>query len=137
MTYPNWFEQLWQIFPKRAGGNPKNKALKALNARIKQGDTLEDIYQGLIRYKNYCEAMNLIKTPYVKQAATFFGPDQSYLEEWEIPNETSNRGLSAVERVKQANIHNGYTETHHSPPMGSYDTDVRGIMAPQLRLIGH
>src|SRR5699024_2851148 len=31
--YPEWFESLWSIYPKRAGGNSKKAAHKALNAR--------------------------------------------------------------------------------------------------------
>jgi hypothetical protein len=74
-----------EIFPKRAGGNPWGKAAKAINARIAEGATWEQLIAGTERYAAFCAATDKVGTEYVKQAATFFGPDRHYLEPWNPP----------------------------------------------------
>lgn len=85
MEYPEEFEQLWQIYPKRAGGNPKRKAYIAFNARLKQGYEYSDIKAGLLRYIEYCKGTAVIGSPYVQQAATFFGLNEAWEEDWDLP----------------------------------------------------
>jgi hypothetical protein len=85
-SYPQDFENLWAIYPKRAGGNPKKKAFRAYCARIKNGH-FHNIGLGLNRYKAFCEATGKVGTEFVMQMATFFGPDEHYEEEWDIPVE--------------------------------------------------
>ena len=82
--YSKEFEQAWGLYPKRSGGNPKNRAYKAWCARIKAGASVEEIIEGVGRYSRYCEKTGKINTELVKQAATFFGPDESYLEDWVV-----------------------------------------------------
>jgi hypothetical protein len=88
-SYPQDFENLWAIYPKRAGGNPKKKAFKAYHARTKQrlSCIYVVIFHGLHRYKAFCEATGKIGTEFVMQTCTFFGPDEHYLEEWALPVE--------------------------------------------------
>lgn len=99
------FESVWKAYPKREGGNPKNKALIAYKARRKT-HSVDEILQGVNRYAQYCQLKGMVNTPYVKQAVSFLGPDNHFLETWEIGNAEyqSNRKLSAVERVQQANL---------------------------------
>jgi hypothetical protein len=85
-AYPPGFERLWSQYPKRAGRNPKDKAYKALNARLKEERHVGDIEDGLIRYAAYCKAMGKIGTEYVMQAATFFGPGKEWESDWQIPD---------------------------------------------------
>ena len=85
MNYPEMFEALWSHYPKRVGNNPKRKAFNAYNARIKQGNTHQDMIDGLKRYKRFCEASGTINTSYVMHASTFLGLDENFLEEWEPP----------------------------------------------------
>lgn len=91
MTYPEDFETLWKIYPKRVGGNSKRKAYRAYQARVREGYELmcyvfdDNIRAGLRRYKAFCEATGKIGTEYVMQAATFFGPDEHFLEDWDLP----------------------------------------------------
>ena len=80
--YTPEFEVAWQNYPKRAGGNPKPKAFKAWSARIKQGVATGAIVNGVLRYATYCSATGKLNTEYVMQAATFFGPDDHYLDPW-------------------------------------------------------
>jgi hypothetical protein len=92
-SYPQDFENLWAIYPKRAGGNPKKKAYKAYCARLEEagimGMIIERIaiHRGLQRYKAFCEATGKVGTEFIMQACTFFGPDEHYEEKWDIPVE--------------------------------------------------
>jgi hypothetical protein len=89
------FNSAFSIYPKRQGDNPKEKAFKAWKARLKDGVTIEEMTSGVIRYLAYCQANGNIGTQFVKQAATFFGPDKAFLEPWEViqksPNSASSR----------------------------------------------
>jgi len=87
---PEDFLLAWSKYPARAGGNPRQRALKAWRARITEGVSPEEILDGLERYRRYCEISGKIGTSYVMQAATFFGPDRRWLEDWGQPV-TQNR----------------------------------------------
>lgn len=78
------FEKLWQMYPKRPGAN-KSQALKAWNARLKEGAGIEEMQRGVYRYGEYCKAMN-VDSQYIKHAATFLGPDKHYLSDWKATN---------------------------------------------------
>lgn len=85
-NYSNEFEQAWQAYPKRAGGNSKAAAWKAWKARIKDGVTTVAMLHGVNRYAAYVRATGSAGTQYVKQAATFFGPDRHFEESWQAPS---------------------------------------------------
>ncbi|HDS6540933.1 TPA: helix-turn-helix domain-containing protein [Enterobacter hormaechei subsp. steigerwaltii] len=85
-NYSNEFEQAWQAYPKRAGGNSKAAAWKAWKARIKDGVTTVAMLAGVNRYAAYVRATGSAGTQYVKQAATFFGPDRHFEESWQAPS---------------------------------------------------
>lgn len=80
------FEMVWQAYPKRAGGNSKSAAFKAWKARLKDGATSEAMLEGVKRYAAYVRATGSTGTQYVKQAATFFGPDRHFEESWLTPS---------------------------------------------------
>ncbi|HDZ0460209.1 TPA: hypothetical protein RRT90_004855 [Klebsiella pneumoniae] len=82
--YPNDFEQVWSVYPRRAGGNSKSDAFKAWNARIRDGTTTEEILAGVERYAAFVKAEGILNTQYVKQAKTFFGPGMHFSEPWAI-----------------------------------------------------
>ena len=85
------FEYFKSVYPKRCGGQPWPKALKAINARIKEGSTWTDIIDGAVRYAIYCSETDKIGTEYIAQAATFCGPDKRYLDSWEPPSKKGKR----------------------------------------------
>lgn len=102
-SYADEFEQdIQPWYPKRAGGYNWPKALKAYIARRKEGHSLEEIQAGTVRYAAFCEATGKLKTEFVKQAATFFGPDKHFLEAWEVPD-AANQHDSPADRVRRAN----------------------------------
>ena len=86
MTYPDLFEQIWLLRPKRLGGDPKPLAFKQYKARIKQGVTHGELKAGYIRYAGFCDKTGKTGTEYVMRAATFFGVNnEAWMEDWEPP----------------------------------------------------
>lgn len=83
-TYPDEFELVWSIYPKRAGGNSKSDAYKSWHARIRDGTAAEEIYSGVERYAAFVKFEGNLNTQYVKQAKTFFGPGMHFSEPWAI-----------------------------------------------------
>lgn len=81
-SYPEEFEQAWSAYPKRDGGNPKRRAYNAWKARIKAGHEASTMVAGAERYAAHVQAHGTNGTRFVMQAATFFGPDERFLEEW-------------------------------------------------------
>jgi len=82
---PTGFLNAWEQYPKRAGSNPRNRALKAWTARIVEGHTEDDLLSGVGRYAAFVRATGKESTEYVQQAATFFGPNKGFLETWTAP----------------------------------------------------
>lgn len=84
--YSPEFELAWQAYPKRSGGNPKNSAYKAWNARLREGVKPESMLEGVKRYATFVQTTGNVGTQYVKQASTFFGPDRHFEESWLAPS---------------------------------------------------
>jgi phage replication O-like protein O len=90
------FELAWTLYPKRAGGNSKKAAQAKWKARTRAGVAPDEILAGVERYANYVRATGKEGTEYVLQAATFFGPNDHWKEEWMIPyghGQQRNAGL--------------------------------------------
>ncbi|HAM4877656.1 TPA: helix-turn-helix domain-containing protein, partial [Escherichia coli] len=83
--YSPEFEQAWQEYPKRAGGNSKSAAFKAWKARLREGIKPETMLDGVRRYAAWVRATGNTSTQFVKQAATFFGPDRHFEDFWQQP----------------------------------------------------
>ncbi|SUX99649.1 replication protein [Citrobacter youngae] len=94
--YSPEFETAWQAYPKRAGGNPKATAYKHWKARIADGATASELLAGVQRYAAYIRATGKLGTEYVKQAATFFGPDRHFEEAWQTPSAPGGGRRSAL-----------------------------------------
>jgi len=82
--YPEDFEALWTLYPKRLGDNPKRRAYRAYAARRKEGSEPDVLRAGVERYAAFVRARGQEHTEFVKQAATFFGPEKSFLEPWTV-----------------------------------------------------
>lgn len=95
-VYSPEFEEAWQAYPKRAGGNSKAAAYKAWKARLKDGAKPEDMLAGVKRYADYVKVTGSAGTQYVKQAATFFGPDRHFEEAWQTPSAPGGGRRSAL-----------------------------------------
>ncbi|ACG60326.1 gp04 putative replication protein [Iodobacter phage PhiPLPE] len=88
------FEEAWAVYPKRPN-NSKAAALKAWTARVKNGADPADMILGVKRYAKYCEVMRT-EPNFIKQASTFFGPDQHYLSEFDAKPSTGKAGMPAA-----------------------------------------
>ncbi|EPS5421679.1 TPA: helix-turn-helix domain-containing protein [Klebsiella michiganensis] len=97
--YSPEFETAWQAYPKRAGGNSKPGAFKAWKARLKDGVKPEDMLAGVKRYAAYARATGSVGTQFVKQAATFFGPDRHFEESWQAPSAPGGGHNSTIARL--------------------------------------
>ena len=91
------FERIWLKRPKRGGGDPKKAALKAFDARIKQGAKIQDIEAGVERYFRYIEATGKADTEFVQRFSTFLGPNENYLEPWEAPKKSLSKMEQSIE----------------------------------------
>lgn len=88
---PPQFIEAWNAYPKRGGGNSRAEALKSWKARVKAGANPDEITDGVKRYAAFVEATGKVGTEYVKQAASFFGPSEHYLERWDAPTRAAQR----------------------------------------------
>jgi hypothetical protein len=92
---PPEFLEFKSIFPRRAGSQPWSDALKAANARLREGHTWEEIIDGARRYAEYIRATNAEGTEHVLQAKTFCGPSKRFLEPFDLPASKADRRLAA------------------------------------------
>jgi len=74
------FDEAWKAYPKREGGNSKKAALKAWNARLREGVDADVLVNAVKAYAKAMQDKGNVGTPYVKQASTFFGPDRHFDE---------------------------------------------------------
>lgn len=95
------FEQAWALYPRRVGGNPKNSARHAWNARLKAGVLPQTMIDGVMRYAKFCEADGSVGTKFVKQAVTFFGKDEHYMDPW-VYAEKPKRNTREAENDRRA-----------------------------------
>lgn len=94
-TFHKRFTEFKSVYPKRAGGNPWDRAEKAINARLQDGATWDQILDGTRRYAGFCLATGKARTEYVMQAATFCGPGKRYLEDWALPATKADTRLAS------------------------------------------
>jgi hypothetical protein len=82
---PPEFLEFKATFPNRAGDQGWRKALRAAHARLAEGHTWTEMIEGARRYAAFVRASGREGGEFVKQAASFVGPDKPFLEVWEIP----------------------------------------------------
>lgn len=82
---PDWWLDFKLAYPHRAGDQGWRRAQKAALARQSEGHAVEEFIAGARRYSAFCEATQKTGTEFVKQAATFLGPDKPFLQPWGLP----------------------------------------------------
>jgi hypothetical protein len=103
-TTSTGFAECWDAYPKRAGGNSRSAAEKAYRSRIAAGATAEQLLAGTRRYAAFIRATDREGTEYVKQASTFFGPGEHYLEPWAPPTNGHRNGRHAARRSRNLEV---------------------------------
>lgn len=76
------------------GGNPRKPAAKAYKARLRQGVSAADLLAGTERYAAFIKAKGQEGTAYVKQASTFYGPDEHWRETWAIAEQAGTEAIN-------------------------------------------
>jgi hypothetical protein len=84
-SVPTAFEQAKALYPKRDGGQNWQQAQRAWTARLREGIAVETLLEGTRAYAGYIRRLGKEGTPYVKQAATFYGPDRHFAADWGPP----------------------------------------------------
>lgn len=77
--------ELQAVYPKRAGSHRWPEARQAINARLTEGHTRQEILEGAKRYAAFIRAQGKERTEFVQQAATFVGTNKAFLESWDLP----------------------------------------------------
>ena len=72
------FEEAFAAMPKRHKSHNRRSAEKAWNARMKEGVDPDLIIAGVKRYEAHVSQGNSAGTEFVKEAATFFGPNHHF-----------------------------------------------------------
>lgn len=124
--YSAEFLEAWTAYPKRSGAN-KKAAYKAWTARIKAGAKAEDILSGVLRYASYCLA-NTTDENFIKQAVTFFGPDDHFSSDWTVsPSAPAKKAGPAWYTSDALTLAEGLKcEPPLSPHIGEYMAAFKG-----------
>lgn len=81
---PEWLAAFKREYPDRLGDQEWRRAVRAAMARIEEGHSPSEFIAGATRYREHCKAIDKIGTQYVKQAASFLGPDKHFLQPWPV-----------------------------------------------------
>jgi hypothetical protein len=84
--------QIKPAYPKRDGDQRWQQACEHYRAARKEGESLDVILAGIIRYAQWLEYKGLVRSDKVKQAASFLGKEKCWREPWEIPAERADHG---------------------------------------------
>ncbi|STW99198.1 hypothetical protein [Kluyvera ascorbata] len=126
--YSPAFEEAWIAYPNRRGGNSKQAAWKAWNARLKQGVKPEAMLEGVKRYAVFMAADNKIGTEFVKQTSTFFGPDRHFEDEWAVAVKLPEQQQSSSSQSWYAKPNDGSAEVFIN--QAAIDRMKRGVNRP-------
>ena len=83
-TSDDGFQEFWKAYPKRAGSNPKAKALTRWLSNRKRSIGSTEMIAGALRYARFLKATGKIGTEYVQQAVTFLGQNEGWTEDWTV-----------------------------------------------------
>lgn len=92
-------------YPNRAGDQGWRKALRAAHARIEEGYSWTEMVEGARRYELFARSTGIESTEFVKQAATFLGPDLFFLQSWDPPK-------TKAANLRDSNIENSQEWLH-------------------------
>jgi len=91
---PDWLLDFKLAYPDRAGDQGWRRAIRAGNERIREGHVPSEFIDGARRYAAFCQATGKANTEFVKQAASFLGPDKPFLLPWNLPNSRADTRLA-------------------------------------------
>jgi len=74
------FESSWNNYPKRDGTNSKRDAWKQWQARIKEGESIDNLQIATDNFSSWIRKTGKEHTPFVMQAQRFYGKSRQYEE---------------------------------------------------------
>ena len=80
------FEEAKAAYPRRDGGQNWRQARRAWMARRREGIAADALLQATLAYARHIRRNGKEGTPFVKMAATFYGPDRHFLTDWGGPS---------------------------------------------------
>ncbi|MDR5727937.1 MAG: hypothetical protein RB191_10980 [Terriglobia bacterium] len=93
-TPPDWYLNFKLVYPHRAGDPNWSGGLRAANARISEGHTVDEFMAGAERYAKFCESTGKVGTEIVQQASRFLGPGKPFLLPWDLPQNKAEARLA-------------------------------------------
>lgn len=94
--YPDWFEELWNHYPRKLG---KKAGYEACKTRVKQGANERDLVYASV---NYAQSVDGREMAHIKHASSFFGPkDWWYDYKDEVP-EIGSTAADGTDTLKKA-----------------------------------
>lgn len=96
------FEAAWTAYPQRGGGNSKAAAQRKWMALRIADVPAADLLGAVQRYARFATATGKVGTELVMQASRFFGPDESWREQWTLPVVAPKPGEQTVVRPANA-----------------------------------
>ena len=127
-TSDDGFDEFWEAYPKRAGGNPKKPALTRWCSAVKR-DEPANIIAGTERYAAYCDATKKTGTEYVMQATTFLGEREGWTETWAV----TEADRVSTEAEDPGVAFNREWDAHTTPEDDSEPVRVGGLVENLLR----
>ncbi len=124
----DWLEQLKREYPKRDGDNGWIAVRTLVPRALSAGATWDRIMAGTKAYRVHCESTDKSGTAYVKQARTFYGPEQ-YFDEWAdmLPVKTQKQIAEEARWVmlKDRAAACGFRQPSSVESEGAYETSLR------------
>lgn len=105
MLPSDWLEQIKKEYPKRWGDQGWVHVRSLVPRALTLGATWEKILAGTRAYNRYCIERNIVGTEFVKQARTFYGPQQLWAEDYTAPpkpagKKTFDERIAALREAK-------------------------------------
>lgn len=128
MLPTDYLERLKDSYPSRDGDNGWLYVRTAIPRALSAGSTWERIQKGTLAYRAHCDRKGLTGTDKVKQARTFYGPDQ-WFEEWADMEPVIDARAAALQ-ARWAALHRRRLAIHFRPPsemetVDSFETTLR------------
>jgi hypothetical protein len=80
------WERVRSCYPRRQGDQRWRDARRSWGLRIREGVPPAELLAGVERYRKFLQVQDRIGSEFVKQAATFFGKNEAWREEWAVGN---------------------------------------------------
>lgn len=126
---PDYVEQLRAEYPRRYGDQGWIAVRTLIPRAITAGSTWNEILEGTKAYKRYCDQTGKTGTELVKQAKTFYGPNQLWTEDYSPPEKAKSPAQIAEARrwdgLRNRAVASGFREPMSVESADVYETALR------------